>query len=575
MIYKIKREQLILFILVLLMIVSYFAGLFVDITRDAAKYAYISKEMVESGDWFNLQIHGDYYTQKPQFLFWLSAVSYKLFGISNFSFKLPILIYSFLGFFFLFRLGQALYDSATGKLATLILMFSVISVLYNMDIHTDIVLQTNITLALWLLFLFLKDKKAIHLIGSGFALGLIILTKGPFGLMVPFFAVVGYCIFSGRYKEIFHWKWFLLVLVALIFSLPAWLFYFNHWGWKGIVFFAWTNNVGRANGSYSTGNTPDLLFFVHNLFYLFIPWSLLFFLSSVDQFKKLFRKQLAGFDHYLFWGIWIVFILLSLSKSKLPNYIQCVLPLMAIQTARYWQQCFRVTNQSLKVYQLVQEVMIYTVSIVTLLMLVYFFPVSNMLWIMPVVLAFLVLHYTTRHHEASTKLLLRSLAALTVVGLVLNFHVFPYLFRNQAQVVAAEIINTELKPGEKVYHYKPMNLADREAKRMLPEDERKHPVFFNDENHFYLNYELLFNCRYPVEEIVSEEQLRAILSVEGRWLFTDENGLKPIGELAIQPYSVKTLSHFNLSRFARYINPESRKRAMANRYLIHTSDSNK
>jgi len=575
MIYKIKREHLILYFLLLMMFVSYFAGLFIDITRDAAKYAYISKEMVGSGDWLNPQIHGEYYTQKPQLLFWLSALSFKLFGVSNFSFKLPILLYSLMGLFFLYRLGTALYNSVVGKFAVLIMMFSVVSVLYNMDIHTDIVLQTNITFALWMLYLFINDKKTIHLIGSGFALGLIILTKGPFGLMVPFFAVVGFCLFQGKTRELIHWKWLLVMVITLIVAWPAWWFYFSHWSWKGILFFVWTNNIGRANGTYSTGYTPDLLFFVHNLLYLFIPWSLLFFVSSMEQFRKLFSKNLSGADHYLFWGTWIVFILLSLSKSKLPNYIQCVLPLMAIQTAWYWQYFFNENNPNQKSYLVIQYVMVFIIWIMNLLMMVYFFPVNNLWWIVPIVLVFLFFQIFTRKLKANEKIGIHSLAVLAVTALVLNFHVFPYLFKNQAQIRAAELINHELEPGEKVYHFKPMNIADRENRKKLPDSERKHPVFFKDENHYYLNYELLFNCRFPVQEIVTENQLYTVLKDKGIWIFTDEQGIDLIDGLITYPYSVKSLPHFNLSRFARYINPTSRDQVMAKKYLIHIKPSSR
>ncbi len=569
MIHKIKREQLIHYLLLLMMLVSYFAGLFVDITRDAAKYAYISKEMVGSGDWLNLQIHGEYYTQKPQLLFWLSALSFKLFGISNFSFKLPILLYSLLGIFFLYKLGALLYNSTIGKLAAVILMFSVVSVLYNMDIHTDMVLQTNITFSLWMLFLLIKEKKAIYLIGSGFALGLIILTKGPFGLMVPFFAVGGYYFFSGRAKELVHWKWLLVTLLAIVVAWPAWWFYFAHWSWKGIFFFVWTNNVGRANGTYSTGYTPDLLFFVHNLLYLFIPWSLLFFISSVEQFRKMFRKQLSGADHYVFWGTWIVFILLSLSKSKLPNYIQCVLPLMAIQTARYWQHFFSEKNPNRQFYLVIQYAMVYLIWMLTLLMLVFFFPVNSLWWIVPLIAVFLFFNYFTLKIKTSEKIVVRSLAVLAVTALVLNFHVFPYLFKNQAQIRAADLINKELKYGEKVYHFKPMNIADREKKKKLPEAERKHPVFFKDENHYYLDYEFLFNCRYPVQDIGSETLLNSVLEEDGSWIFTDEQGMDLIDHRLNGPSSIIALPHFNLSRFARYINPASRDQAMGKKYLIH------
>jgi 4-amino-4-deoxy-L-arabinose transferase-like glycosyltransferase len=156
---NLKKKHWVLFFILIPVVGAYIVGLFIDLTRDGAKYAYISKEIAEGGSWLNLQIQGQLYTQKPQFLFWLSAASFVLLGISNFAFKLPILLYSILGLYAVYRLGKALYDKKTGQIAALMLLFSVISVLYNMDIHTDIVLQTNVALALWMLYEYLLQPK--------------------------------------------------------------------------------------------------------------------------------------------------------------------------------------------------------------------------------------------------------------------------------------------------------------------------------------------------------------------------------------------------------------------------------
>ena len=49
----------------LLVVLAYFSGLFIDLTGDSGLYAAISRQMVESGDWFNLKINGVFYDQKP------------------------------------------------------------------------------------------------------------------------------------------------------------------------------------------------------------------------------------------------------------------------------------------------------------------------------------------------------------------------------------------------------------------------------------------------------------------------------------------------------------------------------
>ena len=77
-------------------ILVYITGLFPETTVDSAKYASVSREIVESGDVLHLKIHGEPYMQKPPLLFWLAAISFKLFGVSMFAFKLPTLLFSIL-----------------------------------------------------------------------------------------------------------------------------------------------------------------------------------------------------------------------------------------------------------------------------------------------------------------------------------------------------------------------------------------------------------------------------------------------------------------------------------------------
>ena len=60
-----KRQSILLFMLLIALAIIYISGLFVDVTRDAAKYAYVSKEIVADHQWINLQIDGEPYEQNP------------------------------------------------------------------------------------------------------------------------------------------------------------------------------------------------------------------------------------------------------------------------------------------------------------------------------------------------------------------------------------------------------------------------------------------------------------------------------------------------------------------------------
>ena len=50
---------------------------------DDARYAEVPREMVELGDWLTPRLDYFEYVEKPPLIYWLPALSYKLFGVSE------------------------------------------------------------------------------------------------------------------------------------------------------------------------------------------------------------------------------------------------------------------------------------------------------------------------------------------------------------------------------------------------------------------------------------------------------------------------------------------------------------
>ena len=138
------KKKILILILVLFTLVgllSYFSGLFIDVTRDAGKYATVAKEIYQNGNFINLTIHGEAYDQKPPLLFWLGAIGFSIGGVTNFWFKFPVFILILLGIYWAFKLGESLYNRKTGIITAILLFISLIYSLYSMDVHTDTPLQ--------------------------------------------------------------------------------------------------------------------------------------------------------------------------------------------------------------------------------------------------------------------------------------------------------------------------------------------------------------------------------------------------------------------------------------------------
>ena len=113
--------------LILLVIIVNGIGVFEPLLRndDPVLYANIAKHMAVSGDWIGLFSAGQPWLDKPHFPFWISAFSFKIFGINAFAYFLPGYLFHLLGAYYTYRLAKLLYNAEVGLIALLIYLSSV------------------------------------------------------------------------------------------------------------------------------------------------------------------------------------------------------------------------------------------------------------------------------------------------------------------------------------------------------------------------------------------------------------------------------------------------------------------
>ncbi len=313
----------------------YVSGLFIDLTGDGGLYAAITRQMVESGDWFHLKINGDLYDQKPHLLFWLAGMGVSLFGNTNFAFKLFPVLYGWLGFYFTYQLGKTLFSKEAGKWAALFTATSQMFFLYSFDIHTDIVLQTGVVLALWQLAAYLKYSRWSNFFFGFLGVGLAMLAKGPVGAVLPFFTVLLYLSLKKNFRQIFHIRWIAGIVIVLAVISPSLLFLYRSFGWTGIQFYFITNNVGRVSGEYA-GSSTDPFFYLYNALWMFLPWTIFVFAAVFAEIKSWFsvgKWNLWGVS--LLGSVLLYLIIISIARGKAPNYFLIVVSPIIIISSKW------------------------------------------------------------------------------------------------------------------------------------------------------------------------------------------------------------------------------------------------
>ncbi|NQU86347.1 MAG: glycosyltransferase family 39 protein [Mariniphaga sp.] len=522
------------------------SGLFVPLVVNASKYAQVGREIIDNNDWVNLTIAHEAYDQKPPFLFWLSAVSYSIFGFSLLAFKIPVLLLSLIGIYSTFKLGTFLYGTRVGKIAAFFWATSLGYFYFHNDIHTDTVLVNFVILAIWQLTAFFKYKKwhqfSIGVIAIGFAM----LAKGPVGLVIPAFALGTHLLAQKKYKEIFHPRWLLATILVFLIITPALLGLYKQFGIEGIKFFFWTNNVGRVTGSYRASST-DLTFYFHNLILLTSPWFVFVYTGLILEIRKfilkIFRKEnLKESDELINLGGFVLFfIVLTIAKQKNPHYMMAILPFVMILAAKWMVEIFetKLFQKVKKIVTVINQIYPYFIFPLILLFLLWFYP-ENRIWFWMLFIAtslgFIFTLFKIRNLKKQLVLLL---IAQFIFFISLNLSILPSMLDYYSPFKACKIFNEQALENEKLHSYR------------------------------LRNWSLFTNSKNYGEWVRDDDKLKEIIAQDGTWIYTDEPGLNVLNKWEIK-YEIKgEFNNRNITgQSIGFLNPKTREGKLQKHYLV-------
>jgi len=153
-------------------------------------YAMIAKNMLINNDWINLSYAGQGWLDKPHLPFWLTALSFKLFGINAVAYALPGFIFHLIGAFYTYQLAKYLYDRKTALIALVIYLTTLHLMLSAIDVRAEAYLLGTIIPAVyyWLKYDNSETLKLRYLLLGSLFTALAMMTKGPFVVITIFSA---------------------------------------------------------------------------------------------------------------------------------------------------------------------------------------------------------------------------------------------------------------------------------------------------------------------------------------------------------------------------------------------------
>ncbi len=437
-----------------------FSGLFVPLMDpDAGVYASVSKNMLLNNDYVNLYYHDIDWLDKPHFPFWITALFFKLFGLHSWSYKLPGVLFVMLGAWYTWLFAKKHYNKTIALWAVFILLTAEHILISNNDVRAEPFLTGLVIASIYHFSVSLSKNSIRHLAAACFFTGCSMMTKGLFTLIPIGGAVAGQLIIQQNWKQVFHWKWLLALLLTTIFISPElyclWRQFDSHpektiFGRthvSGIRFFLWDSQFGRFMNTGPIKGTGDPFFFLHTLLWAFLPWALILYVAIFMRFRNSVKKIRPEFNEwYTIPGSLLTLLVFSLSRFQQPYYSNLIFPMLAVLSANFIWQKMQSGN---RVFAIIQTVIAFLVIGLGAAVFIYYKPSQTSLASIIIILLLLLLLFflpALVKKAAPAIPYLRSGLAVLIVSLFANLIFYPDLLKYQSGNEVAFYINKNL-PG--------------------------------------------------------------------------------------------------------------------------------
>jgi len=537
----------------ILIAVIYFTAIRVDtMDIDASQYAEISREMMKSGDYLHIYDRGLDYLDKPPFLFWVSATSMKVFGVNNFGYKLPSVLFGLFALFATYKLAKRLYGEITGRMAALVLATCQGMFLMTNDIRCDTILMCCVITSVWLIYEWLLDKKWVYLLGGSIAIAAGMMTKGPIALMVPVFCFVCDWALKRQWQNFLQPAWLVALLVVAVLLIPMSIGLYQQFDLhpeklvngkqhtSGLRFFYWSQSFGRITGESPWKNDVDLSFLLLNMLWSFLPWIFLFIPAIIIKIIQLVRQKFRlhpGQEWLTTGGFLMGYLALGSSAYQLPHYIFVVFPLAAIVTARFLYELIEERKYGVlyRIFKPVYWAISVLVLLITLLLIVYVFPAHPMMiaiW----VAAFAIWIYLSVTKKLTGKLFWMPAIAMIIINFFITNQIYFTLLNYQIGSQAGKYIQFNALASKDITLFRvedPLNCID-----------------------FYAN-----------DTIHGSDSIK---DVNGKkYIITMDKGLKALQENGVAVDILKQGQSYKVSELTpEFLNPATRKSTIKEYYIL-------
>jgi 4-amino-4-deoxy-L-arabinose transferase-like glycosyltransferase len=320
---------------------------------DEARYAWIARDMAQTGDWVTPRLYGQPWFEKPPLYYWGSAITFKLFGVTETAARLPSAVSALLGTLTVAWLALRLYGSETARWLLLLLPTTVGMIGFSHAAATDMPFTGMLTVAMVAAAVLLglipcegpmqvEPDTSVRRFTSltsfisplfGFFLGLAVLAKGPVAIVLCGGPIFFWALFTKHWRDARRVLHPAGIASFFITSLPWYVLCARHNPDFLRVFFIEHNFKRFLTPEFQ--HIQPFWFYAEIILIGFLPWTASLLWALIAGCRRWLQTGhlSAPMCFLLCWcGFCAVFF--TVSRSKLPGYILPAFPAIGLILSR-------------------------------------------------------------------------------------------------------------------------------------------------------------------------------------------------------------------------------------------------